>query len=527
LTAALGLAAGLLLAGTWAWDRETRHAETAAGAVAAEADQLRDADRVPEALQAARRAADLLPRFGRDAALRHEIKQQVADLQLLNRLEEARLERAYIRPDDKKLAEKKLLSLFQKAFQEYGVDVIGGDEPAVIAALQRRAIVAQVTAALSQWEVHAPNPVEKQRLGRLADAIDPDPRHLVSQIRRATNAKDVDALKRLTVDARAELPPPEIIGRLGSALHEVSAFEEEARLLRAGQQRYPAAFFVINELGCALGLLGSTHIDEEIGCFRTALALRPMSSSVWMNLGNALDRAGRHDEAEEAYRRSIALDPNSPRTHNNLGNFLTNQGRNAQAEAEFRRAIALTDDLKDDTNHDAHNHLGAVLAQQGRFAEAEAAFRRAIELAPNVHFAHFNLSILLDKMGRHAEAVAALRRVIEIKPNYAEAHNRLGLLLQSQRPKEAEAAYRRAIELKPDYADAHNNLGVVLKQQGRPAEAEAAFRRAIKLEPDDANAHCNLGDILLRQERFSEAVEEWRRGHELGSKQKNWSYPSA
>jgi hypothetical protein len=64
-------------------------------------------------------------------------------------------------------------------------------------------------------------------------------------------------------------------------------------------------------------------------------------------------------------------------------------------------------------------------------------------------------------------------------------------------------------------------------QQGRPAEAEAAFRRAIKLEPDDANAHCNLGRMLLLQERFSEAVEERRRGHELGSKQKNWSYPSA
>src|SRR5205814_10094675 len=92
LTAAVGLVAGLLLAAAWAWDREKTQAETAARTVAAEADQLRDADRLPEALQAARRTVDLLPRFGGDTALRRQIAERVADLQLLNRLEEARLE---------------------------------------------------------------------------------------------------------------------------------------------------------------------------------------------------------------------------------------------------------------------------------------------------------------------------------------------------------------------------------------------------------------------------------------------------
>jgi serine/threonine protein kinase len=75
LTVSLGLAAGLLLAGAWAWDREKTQAEAAARTVAAEADQLREADRLPEALAVARRAADLLPRFGGDATLRRQIEQ--------------------------------------------------------------------------------------------------------------------------------------------------------------------------------------------------------------------------------------------------------------------------------------------------------------------------------------------------------------------------------------------------------------------------------------------------------------------
>ena len=92
VTAAGGLIAGLLLAGGWAWHREAKHGDAAALALAVEADHLRDADRLPEAIRAARHAADLLPRFGGDATLRREIDERVADLRLLNRLEEARLD---------------------------------------------------------------------------------------------------------------------------------------------------------------------------------------------------------------------------------------------------------------------------------------------------------------------------------------------------------------------------------------------------------------------------------------------------
>src|SRR5262249_51939672 len=84
LTAALSLSAGLLLAGGWAWNRDTTNAERAAQEVAKESDRLRDADRLPEALAVAQRAAVLLPRFGGDSELRQLINERVADLRLLN-----------------------------------------------------------------------------------------------------------------------------------------------------------------------------------------------------------------------------------------------------------------------------------------------------------------------------------------------------------------------------------------------------------------------------------------------------------
>ena len=63
--------------------------------------------------------------------------------------------------------------------------------------------------------------------------------------------------------------------------------------------------------------------------------------------------------------------------------------------------------------------------------------------------------------------------------------------------------------------------------QGKPAEAEAEYRAALKLKPDYAEAHCNLGPLLRRAGRYAEALEEFRRGHELGSRQPGWRYPSA
>ena len=57
--------------------------------------------------------------------------------------------------------------------------------------------------------------------------------------------------------------------------------------------------------------------------------------------------------------------------------------------------------------------------------------------------------------------------------------------------------------------------------------ASAAYQRVIALQPDHPEAHCNLGDALRQQGEFAKALQELRRGHELGSRDPGWRYPSA
>ena len=127
-----------------------------------------------------------------------------------------------------------------------------------------------------------------------------------------------------------------------------------------------------------------------------------------------------------------------------------------------------------------------------------------------------------------AAAVAARREAIRLQPDDADAHSNLGLALAAQgKLDEAIAEYREAIRLQPDSAEAHYNLGIALAHQGKLDEAVAEYRTAIRLKPDYAEAHCNLGHLLRGQGDYAGALAMLRRGHELGTRQPGWRYPSA
>ena len=152
----------------------------------------------------------------------------------------------------------------------------------------------------------------------------------------------------------------------------------------------------------------------------------------------------------------------------------------------------------------------------------------AVALRPDSPGVRYNLGNALAGAGRMDEAIDAYRHAVGLKPDYAMAHFKLGFVLGQQgQLDEAIAACRRSIELKPDFADAHYKLGNYLDDAGRPGEAEAAYRKAIALRPDHAESHCDLGMALWKQGKLAPALASLERGHELGSRRKDWPYPSA
>ena len=186
LTAALGLVIGLLLAGGLAWERQVGLADSAAREVASQAAALQTVGRYSEALAVAQRAADLLPSFGGDASMRRQMKQQVADLNLLTSLQAARYEptvtyggKGYDLTNGALTSPGLWLNfngsapLYEQAFHDYGVDIFVGDEGAV-AEMLKNDLIRVDAIALDDWSYLSQPEERGQRLRRLVAAIDPN-----------------------------------------------------------------------------------------------------------------------------------------------------------------------------------------------------------------------------------------------------------------------------------------------------------------------------------------------------------------
>jgi serine/threonine-protein kinase len=308
--------------------------------------------------------------------------------------------------------------------------------------------------------------------------------------------------------------------QLGLALLRIGKLEEaEAEFRMVKHSKENSGW--INNIG--VGYLNAGRGAEAVDYYREAVRLNPDQAVSHLNLGFLLDSQGKPGEAIPEFREAIRLKHDEGKARRGLGVALTNQGQLAEAIAEFHESIRIRPN-----NATVHLDLGGALSRQGKTDEAIAEYREAIRLKPDDADAHNNLGNALVSQGKLDEAVAALREAIRLEPDWALAHSNLGNALQAKgKFDEAVAECREAIRLKPDLAPAHFNLGIALNSQGKRDEAIAGYRKAIQLQPDYPEAHCNLGLILRTKGDYAGSLAMLRRGHELGTKQPGWRYPSA
>jgi tetratricopeptide (TPR) repeat protein len=264
-------------------------------------------------------------------------------------------------------------------------------------------------------------------------------------------------------------------------------------------------YVIHNNLGKALARQG--RLDEAIGHYAKALKISPSYPTAHYNLGNALANQGKTDEAINQYLEALKIKPNHVQAHYNLGIVLEGQGRLAQAFDHYVEALQINPDYVD-----AHNNLGVLLARQGRLDEAIGHYAKALKISPSYPTAHYNLGNALADQGKTDEAINQYLEVLKIKPNHAQAHYNLGMVLEGQgRLAQAFDHYVEALQINPDYVDAHNNLGVLLARQGRLDEARGHFRQALRIKPEDAEAQNNLGVLFVRQGKLDEAIAHYQR----------------
>jgi tetratricopeptide (TPR) repeat protein len=254
-------------------------------------------------------------------------------------------------------------------------------------------------------------------------------------------------------------------------------------------------------------------------------AFRDLPPATLVNLARELRAVKEWTAAERLLRSGLERYPGDFWLNHDLGMVLKNQTppRPEEAVRYLTAALALRYD-----SPGVYNSLGRALTATHDWEAAIRCYRTALQIDPKYAAAHSNLGAALWDKGQLEEAMAECREAIRLKQDYPEAHNNLGAALHAKRDVDgAIAAFREAIRLKQDYPLAHHNLGGALRRKGQLDEAIAEYRKAIVLNPRFAEAHIDLGDALQQQGEFPKALVALRRGHELGSRNPRWRYPSA
>lgn len=203
------------------------------------------------------------------------------------------------------------------------------------------------------------------------------------------------------------------------------------------------------------------------------------------------------------YRSEVAIwedtvekRPRNHRARTNLGVALGKLGRNNEALEQLREALRLQPDYAQ-----AANNLGNALAMLGQRQDALVYYRRAIRCKPRYAEAYNNLGATLADLQRYGEAAECYRKAVDFRPRYPEALNNLGeALTQLGRPGEALPHFEEALRLRPGYANAHCNFADALARLGRLAEAAEHYREALRLRPSDDLARQRL-EALSKHER--------------------------
>jgi tetratricopeptide (TPR) repeat protein len=169
--------------------------------------------------------------------------------------------------------------------------------------------------------------------------------------------------------------------------------------------------------------------EKELEMYRLALEVLPTFVRARNNLGVALRRRGRIDEAIEQYKLAIEHDPRYVEAHSNLATAYLHQGRTQEALREYRIAA-------ENAGPDGyvHERLGATFLRLGRYQDAIKELRKALSKEPDLADAHYHLGECYRNLGQEKKAADEYAAALEIDPNYLAARTRLERLPPSGGP---------------------------------------------------------------------------------------------
>jgi tetratricopeptide (TPR) repeat protein len=282
---------------------------------------------------------------------------------------------------------------------------------------------------------------------------------------------------------------------------------------------------VVVALACLTFVRNATWGDE-IRLWSDAAAKSPGLVRAHTNLGVALSRAGRHEEALASYERGLALAPDSAELHYDRVFSLRALGREQEAESELDIVLYLAPD-----HAGAHQLKGEAALRRGDLGAAIQHLRDALAANNRVAATYHLLGIALLERGEIDDAAPSLQAAARLDPRLAPASRRAFAAASSTRglvrladgdARGALIDLRAVLAADPGDPLAANGLAWILATSSDaslrdPPEAVRAAEWAVNARPEDPGLLDTLGAAYAAAGRFKDAIAAAERAAEIAS----------
>jgi superkiller protein 3 len=218
--------------------------------------------------------------------------------------------------------------------------------------------------------------------------------------------------------------------------------------------------------------LARNQLEDSVEASLRAIQLAPFKSAARNNLGVALNRLGKFDEALIQLRVAASHDPMNTGALLNQSSPLTSLRRPLEAIQVLQQATRVAPNKAS-----IWANLGAVQMEVELEEEAERSLRKALDLHPGLHEAQENLRTLIT---RRTRAQSERKR-----PNAAK-------LIAEGRFEEAETVLLKQVAENSNNVDAWHNLGIIALHQHHERKAIEHFKRVVAIKPDEEFARKQL-----------------------------------
>lgn len=190
---------------------------------------------------------------------------------------------------------------------------------------------------------------------------------------------------------------------------------------------------------------------DEFSLWSATVAVSPISTRAFTNLGIILVDRGNYDEAIKLLRYALRLKPDLAPTMNDLAVAFFKSGRRDKSIAEFKSLLAIKADFAD-----GYLNLGKVFHELGMLGSAATQFKRALEIEPYNPLARNNLGVVMYQRGNLDMALYQYIVATWSDPSNADVHKNLGIVYLGHVRKEKKALYhfRETLRLNPGQAQA-------------------------------------------------------------------------